>query len=140
MQGIKKEYTRLRDYALYDAYKEALSSNRGISHAEAVRMALMSPQPRMWVPFYGVYHALLCIVKGSRTPPKDTSRALLLEEVKRKYDKLKGQRIFKEASLFFIASFIIAEPSCGFFLSEERASRSIGEIRKERSAVWRKRR
>ena len=140
MKSIQKEHTRLRDYALYEAYKDALSSSREISHAEAVRMALRSPQPRMWVSFYGVYRALLCIVKGSRRPPKDASRARLIEEVRGKYEKLRPQRIFKGASLFFIASFIIAEPSCGFFLSEERAKRSICKIRKERRAAWREER
>lgn len=138
MQNLKNEQTRLRDYALYEAYKSALASHGEISHSKAIQMALEAPQPRMWMSFYGVYRALLCIVKGSKRPPKDASRSRLLEEVERKYRRLKEKRLFKGASLFFIASFIIAEPSRGFYVSEEYAKRIVWKIRKERRGVWKK--
>ena len=140
MQNIKNEQTRLRDFAFYDAYKKALSSEGEVSHSEAIRIALESPQPRMWVSFYGVYRALLCIVKGSRRPPKDASRSKLLCEVERKYKMLREKRIFKDMSLFFLASFIISEPSQGFYISEVYAKKLVWKIRKERRAAWVKKR
>lgn len=136
MQNIKNEQTRLRDFAFYDAYKKALSSGRDISHSDAIRIALESPQPHMWVSFYGVYRALLCIVKGSRRPPKDASRSKLLREVERKYKMLREKRMFSDVSLFFLASFIIAEPSQGFYISEVYAKKLVWKIRKERRAAW----
>lgn len=136
MQSIKNEQTKLRDSAFYEAYKKALSSGGEVSHSDAIRMALESPQPRMWVSFYGVYRALLCVVKGSRRPPKDTSRSKLLCEVERKYKILREKRMFSDMSLFFMASFIIAEPSQGFYISEVYAKKLVWRIRKERRAAW----
>lgn len=138
MKTVDKEHTRLRDEALYQAYKTAFSSSKGVSHSEAIALALKSPQPRMWVSFYGVYRALLCLVKGSRRAPKDASRKDLLEEVDKKYRMLKEKRIFKDMSLLFIASFIIAEPSTGFYVSEEYAKKIIWRARKQRRGGWKK--
>lgn len=139
MKGTKSEQTELRDEALYAAYKEALASSKAVDHNEAVRIALQSPQPRMWVSFYGVYRALLRIVRNSREAPKGESRKHLLAEVERKYNELIKRRAFKDASLFFIASFIIAEPSTGFYLSEARAKRIIWGVRKKKRMAWVKR-
>ena len=138
MQRVKNEQARLRDEALYEAYKEVLSSEAGISHSEAVRRALKAAQPRMWMPFYGVYRALLYIVKGSKRPPKNASRSSLIEEVRQKYQRLREKRAFCNSSLIFLTAFIIAEPSQGFYVSEGYANRIIWKIRKERRMVWKK--
>lgn len=140
MENCHEERMRRRDVALYKAYKEALASGNTVTHSEAIQMALSSPQPKMWVPFYGVYRALLRIVRGSRQAPKGESRKNLLAEVERKYHALKEQRMFKGASLFFITSFIITEPSCGFYISEAHAKRIIWKMRKRQQALWRKNR
>lgn len=123
--------------ALYKAYKEAFASGKEVTHAQAIKMALHSPQPKLWVPFYGVYRALLRIVRGSRQAPKSEARKHLLSEVERKYRMLSEKRMFKGASLFFITSFIIAEPSTGFYISEAHAKRIIWRIRKKQRALWR---
>lgn len=138
MKSIQEERTKLRDTALYNAYKEALASGKEVTHTEAIQMALKSPQPKLWVPFYGVYRALLHIVKGSRQAPKGEARKHLIAEVSRKYKMLIEKRMFRDASLSFIASFIISEPSTGFYLSEAHAKRIIWKIRKKRQAIWKK--
>lgn len=136
MKNTGKTNSNRRDEALYEAYKRILSSRKDISHAEAVRAALLEPQPCMWVSFYGVYRALLCLVKGSKKSPKSASRGHLLEEVERKYRKLREKKIFKGSSLFFLTAFIISEPSQGFYVSEKYANRIIWKVRKERRGAW----
>ena len=138
MKNTQNEYTRLRNEALYAAYKEALRSGKDVSNTEAIQMALRSPQPRMWVPFYGVYRALLAVVTGSRMPPKNMARKNLLREVEYKYNELVKRRAFKGASLFFLASFIAAEPSTGFYISEASAIKRICKMRKMKQGIWRK--
>lgn len=138
MKNNIDKHAYLRDLALYTAYKEALASKKDVTHTEAIKIALKSPQPKLWVPFYGVYRALLHIVKGSRKTPKGPVRKKLLAEVERKYRMLITKRMFQGASLFFITSFIISEPSSGFYISEEYAKRIIWRVRKNRQAAWRK--
>lgn len=127
-----------RDEALYAEYKKALGVGERVTHEQAIQMALHAPQPRMWVAFYGVYRILLRIVHGSREAPKNKARLSLEGEIERKYYMLKRQRAFRNASLFFMASFIIAEPSVGFFVSKEYAKRIVWKKRKAHQRAWKK--
>ena len=124
----------IRDEALYAQFKKIWRDNPSLPFNEVIKLVLKSPQPRLWVSFYGVYRILQKILYGSRRGPKRKSRRGLEEEIERKYRALKRQPIFRDASAYFLASFIIAEPSRGFYLSEASAYRIILRIQKKHRA------
>ncbi len=136
MERLKSEQTKLRNAALYESYKNALRSSKCITHQQAVRMALNAPQARLWVPFYCVYRILLRFTKRQVRPPKRSARQALLYEVITKYDALRNKRQFKDAPLSLLASFVIAEPSNGFYISEAQAERIIRSMRKKQQTTW----
>lgn len=127
-----------RNEAIYATYKRIMKEHPEFTNEEVIRAILESPQPRMWVSFYGVYRTLLRIVYNSRKAPLNKSRERLETDVRERYERLKEKRIFKDASLFFITSFIIAEPAKGFYMSPSRIIKTIGEVRKEHQRKWKK--
>lgn len=121
-----------RDKALYETFKQVWKTHPELSYDEVIEQVLVSPQPRLWISFYGVYRMLLKILYGSRKGPKGKSRNCLEAEVRRKYATLIKHRVFSKASAYFIAAFIIAEPSRGFYISPAYAKRIIWRVRKDR--------
>lgn len=122
--------TRQRDEALYAQFKKTWGEHPELSSKEVIRLVLRSPQPRMWVSFNGVYRILRKILYNSWSEPKRHARTGLVAEVERKYMRLKQQPIFREASAYFLAAFIIAEPSRGFYVSPGSAYNIIRRTRK----------
>jgi len=114
-----------RDEALYKQFKQTWKSHPELSYDEVVDLILKSPQPRMWVGFYGVYHRLRRILYNSKNKLTIKAKQGLEQEVLEKYQRLTKQPIFKNASPYFLASFIIAEPSVGFYISAVHAKRII---------------
>lgn len=119
-----------RDEALYAQFKKVWKENPQLSHDEVIQKVLESPQPRMWVSFWGVYRHLRKILYGSFRSPKRKHRDGLEAEIEKKYRMLKRQPIFRSASAYLLAAFIIAEPSKGFYLSPASAYRIIWRTRK----------
>lgn len=141
MKRSKSEIREARDEALYATFKTVLRENPELSYDEAVRKTMETRQPHMWVSFYGVYRTLLRIKKGMngrKKPNAHLAKAHLEEEVERKYRKLSSSGFMKDASAFFLASFIIAEPSKGFYLSYIYAKKIISQRRKMHQRRWRR--
>lgn len=138
MKRSGQDFVEPRDEAFYREYKKALAGKGVVTHMEAINIALRAPQPRMWVTFYGVYRMLLHIVYQSRKKPKAAARQGLEKEVAAKYRILRNQRAFKDASLFFLTSFIISEPSVGFYISPTHAQRIVWRMRKKHQMRWKK--
>ena len=124
MRG-KSEHRELRDEALYEAYKKTRGDFPMLSFDEQIQKTLSARQPRMWVSFYGVYRMLLRIIAEKKTHYKKPLRAGLEKEIEMKYRRLQTSPYMKNASAYFIASFIIAEPSAGFYVSHSYAKRII---------------
>lgn len=130
IHGMEKE----RDIALYKQFKKTWGENPDLPYEEVINKVLESPQPRMWMGFSKVYRTLLRLVRGEKKNEKWKSRKGFEEEVWAKYQRLKRQVIFREASIYLLASFIIAEPSRGFYLSWWRAYHIILNMRKVSAA------
>ena len=118
-----------RDEALYAQFKKTWGEHPELSSDEVIKLVLKSPQPRLWVSFNGVYRILRKILYNSWTEPKRIARYGLVAEVERKYRRLKQQPVFRDASAYFLAAFIIAEPSRGFYLSQGSAYNIIRRTR-----------
>lgn len=127
-----------RNEAIYETYKKILREKPDLSKEEIVKEILNSKQPRMWVSFFGVYRTLLRIVYHSRSAPRNKSRQTLEEDVRVRYERLRSKRAFKNASLYFLTSFIISEPATGFYMSPSRVAKTIGEVRKQHQRQWKK--
>lgn len=138
MKRGKSEHIEKRNAALYDAYKKACRECMGASQEELIEYAMKSRQPRMWVSFYGVYRILLRIMYGSREAPKQKSMHNLESDIRKKYEALRCRRAFKDASAFFMASFIMSEHTVGFYVSRSYASKVIRSERKRRQELWKK--
>lgn len=129
MLRTKSDLSEPRNEALYAEFKKVMGNNPNISFTKAVSLVLESPQPRMWVPFDGVYDTLRAIVNKSGHKWKSKARSGLEEEVAQKYNAIKDRRMFRGTSLLFITSFIIMLPSRGFFISGHRAKRIIWDMK-----------
>jgi len=138
MKRQKSDHRIPRDEALYEAYKNVLKKQPYLDSDKALEEALKAPQPRMWVSFYGVYRILLRIIHDSRDAPKNKARNSLELEIREKYERLKKRTIFSDASAYFLTSFIIAEPSNGFFVSFIYAKKVVGLVRKKHQSAWKK--
>lgn len=114
-----------RDEALYQEFKRIWKENPQLTYDEVIDRVLVAPQPRMWVGFFGVYHRLKRILYSSRKGLINKAKLGLEDEVARKYERLKKMYIFRDASPYFLVSFIIAEPAIGFFVSKAYAKRII---------------
>lgn len=123
-----------RDEALYQQFKKVWAQNPELSYDEAVEMAIHSRQPRLWVSFYGIYRLLLKILYNSRNGTKRKAKCGLEETVRNAYLRLKKQPIFRDASAYFLAAFIIAEPAKGFYISHAYAKKIIWKVRKQHRA------
>lgn len=131
MRG-KSEHRELRDEALYEAYKKIRSTFPMLSFDEQIEKALTAKQPRMWVSFYGVYRILLKIIAQKSVTYKKNTRNSLAHDIETKYRRLLASPYMKNASAYFLTSFIIAEPSSGFYVSHSYAKRIIfNTIRKK---------
>lgn len=131
-------YRRMRDEALYAAFKRALADDPRLTENEALRIALREKQPRLWLSFYGAYRIVLEIAKGKDKPQKHLARDGVVESIRRKYLRLRSHRTFKNSSSLFITSFIITEPADGFYLSRSYAKRIIWKMRKQKQSLWRR--
>lgn len=139
MRTVKSEHKKARNEALYNEYKKVMREKTCLSEDEAIDIVLSSPQPRMWVPFNSAYKILRQILYGKNNPEKRVARSSLTEDIKAAYTKLSAHRLFrqKKRPAYFLTSFILAEPSCGFYLSHARAKIIIDSIRIERQRAWR---
>lgn len=125
---MKKE----RDEALYEQYKRIFREcDAGTPYNKIVEMTVNSPQPRMWVSFHGVYRLLRKICYNHGRGQYRAARSGLEDEVRIKYNRLRSNQFFKNASLYFLTSFIIMEPSRGFHISHSHAKRVLWKVRKE---------
>ena len=136
----ENSHRKLRDEALYNAFKKVLRDCPGISEREAIHRTLRTKQPRLWLSFYGAYRVILGIENGKGKTPKHKARDGVVDIVRKKYYRLKNKSVFAKASCLFITSFILAEPSEGFFVSESYAKRIIWKMRKQKQSLWRKQR
>ena len=119
------ENTSPRNAALYEAYRKALGGSDIISQKEAVIRAINTPQPRFWVSFTSVYRTLLEMISKGHPPCKRSSKKKLAKEIWDAYLRIKDKRVFRNASTYFIASFIVYEQSSGFYISYSHARRMI---------------
>lgn len=133
-------HRRLRDEALYSAFKKVLREHPDIPEQEAISIAIHSKQPCLWMSFYGVYRIVLGIANGKGRVQKHKARKGIVEVVRKKYVRLRSKPTFEKSSCLFIASFILAEPSEGFLVSESYAKRIIWRMRKQKQSLWRKQR
>lgn len=136
----KSEHKKERNEALYMAYKRIRSERLDLPEEEVVRLAIHAPQPRMWVPFNSVYRILRRIIYKREGEERRDARKGLRDDIERCYENLRRLRMFsgKGRPAYFIASFIIAEPSHGFYISIASAVRIISEMRKEKQRLWRR--
>lgn len=114
-----------RNEAIYEQYKKIWREKPHLSYDEVISEVLESPQPRMWLSFWCVYRTLLAIIKGQKGATKRESRKGQESEIWAKYERLKRQPIFRNASVYLLSAFIIAEPSRGFYISHIHAKRII---------------
>lgn len=119
-----------RDEQLYETFKKIWKEKPHLSFDEVIEEVLCSAQPRLWVGFSGVYRILRRILYGKEHDPNHKARGGLKGHIERQYFKLRKQVIFRKASPYFIASFIQAEPSRGFYISHSRAKIIIYKQRK----------
>lgn len=140
MSKHESSYRKLRDEALYNAFKKVLRECPSIQEQEAISRTIHSAQPRLWLSFYGVYRIVLGLANGKGRTQKHKARNGIVEVVRRKYARLRSKPAFERSSCLFIASFILAEPSEGFLVSESYAKRIIWRMRKQKQSLWRKQR
>ena len=119
-----------RDEAVYATFKRVWASCPHLSYDEAIDKAINTEQPRLWASFHGVYRVLRKILYNHGNGLIGKYKPGLEEEVRVKYNRLKRQPIFREASPYFLAAFIVSQPSKGFYISHATAKRIIWKIRK----------
>ncbi len=146
----KSNFYQERDNAVYDTYLKTMRETKDTFDTDdIIRRVAVSPQPRIWVPARTVYNILRRHIKHhhpSNTPlmGSPTSRAIpsgspeghphlspLARDVIAAYYRLKDRREFRGKSLYFIADFVTAEPSHGFYLSHRRLFDIIRTRRKQ---------
>jgi len=123
-----------RNEALYRQFKETWKRYPSLNYDQVIELVLKSPQPRMWAGFISVYNRLRRILYNSKKELTVPAKSGLEKEVLEKYNKLIQQPIFRKASPYFLTSFIIAEPSTGFYISPAYAKRIVWRTCKKHKA------
>lgn len=128
MPKEKSEFYQERDEAVYKTYLNVLRrSKTPVDIHKAIDELRGEPQPRFWVPARTVYYIIRRYARYGEAPRKALQRDVIA-----KYNAIKDKRDLKGQSLSFIADFVTAQPTHGFYLSHRRLFDIIRKMRKER--------
>lgn len=114
--------------ALWKAYKNALSQ-RGVTHSEAIRIAIDSPAPRFWI---STEKASLQIFRkecGKEfTYCEGTKNRRIMDIVYDKYLKLRQQPMHRDETRYHTVCWAVISQAPSFFISYRRARLIIETI------------
>lgn len=150
----KSDFYKERDNAVYETYLRCIRNTPKTIDIDAVlRDVANSKQPRFWVPARTVYNILRRYIRHraplpppsappSSVPPQAVSPLAstpaqqsvspLVRDILAAFHRLRNKREYRGKSLYFIADFVTAEPTRGFYLSKRRLFDIIRHIRKEK--------
>ena len=157
----KSDFYKERDNAVYETYRRCIrNAPKPIDIDAVLRDVANSKQPRFWVPARTVYNILRryirhraplpppsAPVQGASAPPSPVSPQAvsplastpaqqsvspLVHDILAAFHRLRNKREYRGKSLYFIADFVTAEPTRGFYLSKRRLFDIIRHIRKEK--------
>ncbi len=131
-----------RDEEFYQAYRKAFQQP-GITHKQAIQLAIHTPTSRYWVSSSYVYRDILSRIRGyakrydpsRRCNKHHPCKSNMYDELFAIYKRLSRQRYFQGCSVYFIVSFVINSPAPRFYIGHCQAQRIITQKRKEARAA-----
>lgn len=146
------EFYQERNKAIYDTYLAVSRHHKEpVTLATIVEEVRQSRQPRFWVPSRTVYNIIRRYLRSTSSEPLTSKKhqaqtaqthaavatrsgaalSPLSRAVIATYLRIRGRRELSGKSLAFVADFVTAEPSKGFYLSHRRLFDIIRRRRKQ---------
>lgn len=130
MQKEKSEFYKERDDAIYNTYLRVLRRQQPpVDINRVIDEMRHEPQPRFWVPARTIYYIIRRYARYHEVSNKPLPR-----DVISRFNHVRNKRELKGQSLSFIADFVTASATKGFYLSHRRLFDIVRRMRKERFA------
>lgn len=122
------DYFKARYEALYKAYKEALR-RKGVSHEEAIKIAINSPSPRFWISIAKAYKQIRRKERGEDfSYAQGSLKRKVIEKVYEKYLYYRKLPTHRNKPIFTTVCWAVHSQAPSFYISYVRALKIITAI------------